>query len=119
MMVEQLKIMALEEFKSGSLVLKGSEFCVQYMNKEENRSKLIKLLVAYSKVNEWVIKMQGGEVSHDAKADDPATTRHQIAQVSTTTVDKQREIVDHPQIKSLQRVFPGSKIEGVKLKENK
>jgi hypothetical protein len=67
---------------------------------------LTRLLRDYSGHSEWQVKLKGGSQS------EPGSLAHeeQAARVQQRD-EKKRDIENHPRVKSIQKVFPGSKVE--------
>lgn len=116
MLAEQLKRLSVEAFSAGVFKARGPDFSIAYLTKSENKAKLEKLLVGFGQgVSTWRITLEaGGSVGHA----EPGSLLHN-EQSAKSEVERRRseEISNHPKIKSLQKVFPGSKIEAIKVKE--
>lgn len=110
---EQLKRLSVESFAKGTLSLKGPEFSVQYLSEAGNKSKLLKALEAYSGVANWSIKLEVGE----AGATSGSLRDEEIREKKQAEKVKTQSISNHPKIKSLQKAFPGSTIEDIKIRE--
>ncbi len=113
-LVEQLKRISVIKFEAGILEAFGPEYSVQTLTQAENRKKLEAALQSYSGINQWQIKLsKGGEKDSGINLQQREDEKRQ-----QQLQEKQESINNHPAIKSLQKVFPGSKIDQIKIKEN-
>lgn len=108
-MLENLKRMRPMRFVVGALEATGPEFTVSSLTRE--KVKLQELLADFAGESgsslRWKLALTKGEGAHDSAA-------------QRTVVAKAQQVEDlasHPALQSLQKVFPGSKVEQVKLKQ--
>jgi DNA polymerase-3 subunit gamma/tau len=116
MLAEQLKRLSVESFSPGTLKARGPDFSVAYLAKGENKEKLEKLLGGFVKgAAKWRVDLQ---TSGSVGQPEPGSLLHN-EQSAKSEAERLRseQISNHPKIKSLQKVFPGSKIETIKVKE--
>ncbi len=111
---EQLKRLSVEVFVPGELKARGPDFSITYFHNKDNKEKLEALLASYTQVTSWKLSLSPSNSNGDPE---PGSLLHSERQVaSQTREDKTRDISNHPKIKSLQKVFPGSTIENIKIK---
>jgi DNA polymerase III gamma/tau subunit len=111
-LLENLKRLNADRFENGNFEASGPEFIVGSLGRD--KAKLEELLSAFvvaqglvaqgHSVTRWKINLKKGAAS--AEVADPLK-----AQAS-----KMEEIESHPALQSLQKIFPGSKVEQVKVK---
>ena len=116
MVLEQLKRLSVQEFGGGQLKASGPEFTIGYLTQAGNREKLEGLLAQATGVSSWKITLlpalasQGepvaGSILHGERRDALASRK-----------EKEKDISTHPKMKSLQKAFPGSVIENIRIKE--
>lgn len=94
LLAEQLKKLTTTQFLPGLLDLSGPEFSLGTVKREGERIR--DLLIKYCE--SVGIKTSVWKIDTQAKAQET----------------KEAETLEHPAIKSLQKVFPGSKVEGIK-----
>jgi hypothetical protein len=110
MMAEQCKALSIEQFEQGTLTAKGPTFSVNYLELPEHKEKLRSLLREYSGVQDWRVALTGGgSISRPESGSILEAQRKQEA-------EKKRDIVNHPSVQNIKKVFPGSKIEGVQMR---
>jgi DNA polymerase-3 subunit gamma/tau len=113
MVAEHLRRLSVTHFEPGVLKGTGAKFTVASLTAKENMERLQKALEGFSGVEKWKLSLemveQGGETGSLIQAERDKKEQHR----------KKAEdaISNHPKIKSLQRVFPGSSIEDIKVKE--
>ena len=112
---EHLKRLGTLVFQAGKLTLKGAEFSIAYFRNKPERDKLEQLLVGFSGCSEWQIDLQAG--SSLAKPEPGSVMQVQANKIQQDRREKSQNLLSHPQVKSLQKLFPGSKIEKIKLTE--
>lgn len=113
MLAEHLRRLSAVRFEAGFLEAKGPKFSVSSLGGKENLDRFKKALAEYSKTPSWKVVLEAsdeGEVAGSILH----TERAQVAEKRKKT---EEALSNHPKIKSLQRVFPGSSIEDIKVKE--
>lgn len=107
-LVENLKRLTPLRFELGLLEASGPDFTIGSINRD--KEKLAQLMAAFSGGSKpaegWRISLKKGE----AKVSE-------VAEQARNRANKIEELEAHPAIQSLQRVFPGSKVERVQLKD--
>jgi DNA polymerase-3 subunit gamma/tau len=106
-LLENLRRLAIERFDVGHLEALGPEFTVGSLSRD--KSKLEELLGAFVESRghsgvRWKINLKKGAASPE------------IADPIKAQASKIEEIEAHPALQSLQKIFPGSKVEQVKSK---
>lgn len=115
MLGEQLKRLVVEKFGDGVLQASAPEFTVGYFKEKDNSKKLNDLLATFSKRASWTISVKDAPQTQRVN---PGSIAHQEEQDKKEYLsDKRENIANHPKIKSLQKIFPGSKIENIKINE--
>ena len=114
MLAEQLKSIAVARFAQGVLDAHGPEFAIGYLSQADNKAKLQGLLAACYGNSAWAIKLSADLGGAPAEA----INLHREEEKLRVQARKQKEahISGHPKIKSLQKAFPGSKIENIRIK---
>lgn len=113
-LLEQLKRVNVSSFAPGSLVGKGPEFALGYLERPENKQVLVALLKEFSGVAQWNIDLSKGSASN-ANAE-PGSIAHVVRQEELDRIKPlEEDLMSHPEIRSLQKAFPGSTIEKVKI----
>ncbi len=121
MLGEQLKRISCQEFSStpegsGRLSLKGPEFTLDYLQQAENQAKLQELLKNYSKQATWLLDFAGN--GSRGKLDPNSIKGVEVKEKEVQVKSQTRSLSAHPSIQSLKKVFPGSTIESIKIKNN-
>lgn len=112
MFVESLKRLRINRFEHGVIEGTGPEFNVK--SAMGDKQKLAALLNDFvnrqglQSVTTWKIVLVKGQGSAEGAA----------AQTPTTDRSNVEAVQDHPALQSLQKVFPGSKVEQVRAKNN-
>lgn len=110
-LVENLKRLTAQRFENGLLEATGPEFTVNSLNRE--KAKLQELCAAFGSTHElsvqraatqWKVTLTKGAVNLE------------VADPRKAQASKIEEMESHPALQSLQRVFPGSKVEQVRVK---
>jgi DNA polymerase III subunit gamma/tau len=108
-MLENLKRMRPARFVVGALEATGPDFTVSSLTRE--KVKLEELLAAFagegSSALRWKLALRKGEGSNEGAAQRAVVSKAQQVE----------DLASHPALQSLQKVFPGSKVEQVKLKQ--
>ena len=106
---ENLKRLVVKRFSDGSLEATGPQFSITSLQRES--TKLQELLQVFSggdaTAPHWKLLLTAGEERKGQEAMQSPVRQKKIAVEA---------IEDHPALKSLQKVFPGSKVEKVKVK---
>jgi len=110
-LIEQLKRLKIERFSAGELLASGPDFSVKYLKSERNSKQLKEALFNFSKVKAWRIELR----SLDAGVKAPeGSIAFQEQSDSVKHKELQKDSVENnPKFKSLQKLFPGSKIEQI------
>ncbi|NMC63371.1 MAG: DNA polymerase III subunit gamma/tau [SAR324 cluster bacterium] len=112
---EHLKRVAVVEFSNMLLHLKGSEFSINYLMRDAEKANVISLLEAYSNVKGWSVKFEIGPKK--AGEDEGSILHIEKMKAQRQKEAKCQDISSHPKIQSLRKMFPGSEIENIKIKE--
>jgi hypothetical protein len=110
-LLENLKRLAVTRLDVGIIEGTGPEFPVNSINRE--KEKLSQLLNAFvekkglSKPHGWKISLVKGQGAVDTPAAEKAKGAAQAEGLGT-----------HPAVQSLQKIFPGSKVEQVRVKSS-
>ncbi len=115
MLAEQLKRLSVEQFSLGTLKAHGPEFSITYLLQKDNKEKLEKALDSFANHGSWVVSLVQGAAAGGAEPGSLLERERKIAVQSRE--EKERDISNHPKVKSLQRAFPGSTIENIRIKE--
>jgi DNA polymerase-3 subunit gamma/tau len=104
---ENLKRLTPERFDNGNLDAAGPEFIVGSLGRD--KAKLEELLSAFvgaerQSAIRWKINLKKGAASPE------------VADPLKAQVSKIEELESHPALQSLQKIFPGSKVEQVKVR---
>ena len=113
--VEQLKRLSISTFVHKKLEGNGPEFSVRYLNSNDNQEQFQKLLQGYtSNSSQWQVRLEPG-ASDSANGNNSIAAREK-AQKKADFVRQTKNIASHPQVLTLRKHFPGSTVEGVRLK---
>jgi len=108
---EQLKRLSVSHFSNGVLKLKGPAFAVEYVSKPEEQERLLRALSIKFPDHNWQLEIESSEANSSSE---PGSLHHQGEQQKQDTYrKKQGEVLSHPKLQSLTRMFPGSKVESV------
>jgi len=111
-LTEQLKRLSIDQFAPGVLKARGPEFSVGYLQQKANREKLESALTHFCPgEHSWNISLS------IAGADGASILHKQRTQEQQYRDEKTKDLSSHPNIQSLQKAFPGSTIENIRLKE--
>jgi len=106
---EQLKRLSVVKFGSGILNLKGPAFAVDYVAKLEEKERLLVALQAKFPDQKWKIDLESSEVTNGSE---PGSLHFEGEQKREDSYrQKQGEVLSHPKLQSLTKIFPGSKVE--------
>ena len=110
---EHLKRLSVTLFESGKLKAKGPKFSVSSLQHKDNVEKLRQALARYSGIEQWQVSLEVAE-----QESVPGSLLHtEREQNERKRRETEENVANHPKIKSLQRVFPGTSIEDIKVKE--
>ncbi len=112
MLAEQLKRLSVSSFTQGRLTARGPEVSIKYLKDRANTEKLQTLLEKYSNNAKWTIELSNGESA--GRPEPGSLLANQEQEAKSKEDDFRKNLENHPKIKSLQKAFPGSKIEGVR-----
>jgi hypothetical protein len=115
MICEHLRRFVVVEFGKGILQAKGPEFSVAYFEQKENRERLGSLLSEYTQHRPWKVALSAGESGAQPPSGSLAAVEDE--QRKKQVNEQVESLKNHPKVQSLKRVFPGSTIENIKLKE--
>lgn len=114
MIGEHLKRLQPISYKNLNVELKGPEFSVSYLTNKEMLNKLQTLLREFTG-SEWKMRIEVGE---SVSTPEPGSLRHTEQLVKKQTQEeKKQQILSHPNVQDLQKIFPGSTIEAIRIKE--
>ena len=112
-LAEHLRRLSVERFDSGQLIAKGPEFSIASLKRGDDLKKLRELLLNCSGV-EWKISL----VAESGAEAAPGSLRETAERETKRSLkSRQEDLAAHPQVESLRRMFPGSKIEKIEVKE--
>jgi DNA polymerase-3 subunit gamma/tau len=113
---EQLKRLFVACFEPGVLTARGPDFTVNYLQRKDCVEQLKKALTSFAQVDTWLIKL---ERSDKIAGVEPGSIAHEKRNSQQQLVETRREdLVNHPVVKSLQKLFPGTQIENIKVMED-
>jgi DNA polymerase-3 subunit gamma/tau len=115
-----LKAFALKEGgQLGVLDAAGPDFSVASLNQAESKKKLEGALKQFTGVAAWQIKLTASGASAGSSSEPPpgSLLHQEETKRQLTRAEKQADISNHPQVKSLQKMFPGTQIENIKIRE--
>jgi len=115
MLSEQLKRLSVSQFGDGLMRASAPELCVKYLQEKSSAEKLAELLAEFSGTKEWKIELS---VSKSSENNGRSIKEQEEYKRSTSRKEQEEQIAKHPGVQKLQKVFPGSKIENIKLKTN-
>ena len=113
---EHLKRVSLLEFSEGLLHVQGPDFSIGYLSREEEKRKLVFLLESFSGRTGWSVKLSVNS-SGNGEAAEGSILQREKQEAEDRREAKARDISSHPKIQSLRKVFPGTEIEDIKIKE--
>lgn len=110
--LEQLKRLAVLKLEPGMLSAKGPDFCIKYLNQKANKQILQDLLLKIYPELKWQLEFIIAEGA-DA-ADNLSLAAKQAEQEAQVRRQSRESVSNHPKVKSLQKVFQGSKIQEIR-----
>jgi len=121
-MAENLKRLTLTTFAMpqagrGVLDAAGPSFYVKALESSEERTRLQELLVQWSGVAVWEVrfKVVAETKTSDSQAVDTSLADRERAVHHGQQAQAKRDAAEHPNVKALTALFPGSKIETIKV----
>ena len=113
---EQLKRLFVTCFETGVLTGRGPDFTVNYLQRKDCIEQLKTALKSFSQIDTWHIKL---EKSDKIAGVEPGSIAHEKRNSQQLLVETRREdLVNHPVVKGLQKLFPGTQIENIKVMED-
>lgn len=100
----------------GILELEGGDFSISYLKQEANRKRLVEGLVEFIAGSGWRVELSTVQESTDKPIEGTLRAVEEAQQVQQK-VSREEAARSHPAVKSLQKLFPGSTIDEVRLKE--
>lgn len=128
LLCEQLRRCRVKKFdydsssSQGILELEGGDFSISYLRQEANRKRLAEGLaefvaaIGFGPGSEWRIEFLAVQESADKPMEGTLRAAEE-AQQAQLKVSREEAARSHPAVKSLQKLFPGSTIDEVRLKE--
>lgn len=113
-LAEHLRRLSIERFEEGYLVARGPEFSVASLRRAEDQKKLRELLHSSTSIENWQMQFTA-----ESGADAAAGSLKETAERETkkTLKSRQDDLATHPHVESLRRMFPGSVIDKIEIKE--
>lgn len=112
-LAEPVKRLVVSEFTAGKLAAHGPDFSIKYLKQEANQKKLIELLKAFSGQDLWKLDLSNG----GGEAESESVHGRELAAKAAKNQKTAQDASIHPQVQTLQKAFPGSKIESIRVKE--
>jgi DNA polymerase-3 subunit gamma/tau len=113
---EQLKRLFVTCFDAGVLSGRGPDFTVNYLQRKDCVEQLKTALKSFSQIDTWIINL---EKSDKIAGVEPGSIAHEKRSTQQQLVETRREdLVNHPVVKGLQKLFPGTQIENIKVMED-
>ena len=108
-LLENLKRMKPVRFEAGLLEGTGPEFTVNSLSREEGKMReLLAAFVGQPSAERWKVTFKKGVGAADSA----------VAAARDTAAQQAQSIEAHPALQSLQKIFPGSKVEQVRVKNS-
>jgi hypothetical protein len=114
-LAEQLKRLAIQSFTAGNLKATGPDFTINYLSEKGNKAQLVKALETFAASGAWVLALTSGESGTKGAAG--SLIEEEMRERKQHEKEKTQTISNHPKIKTLQKVFAGSTIENIKIRE--
>jgi hypothetical protein len=112
---EQLRRVLVDEFSPGKLKGRGPEFSVAHLNEKEQKLKLLSALEEFSQHKGWQIDLTAAEKGSVPASGSLLEQEEKVRRQKQA--EKKEVLANHPKIKSLQKAFPGSTIETIKIRD--
>lgn len=113
-LVEHLRRVEPHVFRTGVLELKGPAFSLSALKEPAALNKLKDALKAFAGGGgEWSVSFGAAQVS----SSEGSIAERDKAKSQTSRMQLESQVLQHPKIQSLQKLFPGSTIEQVSVKE--
>jgi DNA polymerase-3 subunit gamma/tau len=108
MMAQNLKRLAVEDFRNGKLKAKGPKVVLAYFQDAESKTKLQGLLKELVHANAWQMEFSASDDTGFAKG-----SLHELEQRAGAAkrVEVARNAEQHPAIETIKKVFPGSTLQ--------
>lgn len=122
LLCEQLRRCRVRKFifdsssNQGILELEGGDFSIGYLKQEANRKRLAEGLAEFVAGSGWRVELSAVQESADKPMEGTLRAAEE-AQQAQLKVSREEAARSHPTVKSLQKLFPGSTIDEVRLKE--
>ena len=116
-LVEQVKRLQVERFTTGILIAKGPEFSIKYLSERTKLDKLKGVLATFSGVPVWDVTLTIVTEANTTDAPPGSILHIERKQKEVARETKANDVANHPSIRVLQKVFPGSTIETIKTRE--
>lgn len=130
-LVEHLRRLVIDRFEilessgEGVLSARGAAFSIDSLNQNESKRKLQDALGNFTGNKAWLVTLKVDDAS-DArlasgeKASSPGLSLvdQERAQRRKSKQERTNDISNHPKIKDLQKIFPGTEIEAITLNED-
>lgn len=113
-LLEHLKRLLVEQFKPGSLVAKGPEFSVNYFSALDVQKKLKSFLNKNFSEQNWQIDITNGE--NKSEAEPGSIAERTQRKLATQARNRKKELSETSQVKSIKKLFPGTTIDTITLK---
>jgi len=113
MLAEHLKRLSISKFAPGFMIASGPALSVKCLQDKDNMKNLIELLHKFSGKKDWRIELTVG-----ANNSTKSIKQQEEYRQTKNRKEQEEDIARHPGVQKLQKVFPGSKIENIKLKTN-
>ena len=113
-LAEHLRRLSVERFEAGELVAKGPEFSIASLKRSDDQKKLRELLAQSTSINDWKMSLVAESGAQAASGSLRETAERETKR---SLKSRQEDLAAHPQVESLRRLFPGSVIEKIEVKE--
>jgi DNA polymerase-3 subunit gamma/tau len=121
-LTEHLKRLVLVSFENGTLIASGPAFPVKALLRDDNKKRLLEILAAYSQNSDWRVQLtvdDGKQIEVEETAPAAGSIyEEEKKQEEGAMAQRKLSAAAHPSIKSLQKAFPGSTIESIRIKED-
>ncbi|MCB0334193.1 MAG: hypothetical protein KDD55_11875, partial [Bdellovibrionales bacterium] len=115
LLAEHLRRVSVDSLSEGKLVCRGPEFHIACLNEAENKEKILAALTSLApSQNGWRADFL---VSSEASQAAPGSLYHgEESEKERVREERTQQLLQHPNVQSLKKHFPGSKIESVRIK---
>lgn len=112
-LTEHLRRLSVQIFANGTLKAQGPDFSIDYIKLPDTTAKLRQRLGEATGNPNWKLDLTGTGAHQPAE---PGSLHHKEKLAHTQYVaGKKEDLANHPKVKSLQKFFPGSQIENIKV----